>query len=140
HATVGRLAAPSYVAARAESTAFAQRCGAEVARRGGLAVEGWHGLQQGIAALRLVVVLGDGAQWIWVTVASQFGTVIEIVDFFHACEQLTTVAGLLHGVGSAAAASWAAARRDELLRAGVDVILPQCVAPAGLSDEALVKL
>ncbi len=139
-AAVSRLTAPSYVAAREDSSTFANRFGAEVARRGGLAVVGWHGPHQGVAELRLVVLLGDGAKWIWVTVASQFGTVIEIVDFFHACEHLTTVAGLLHGVGSAAATAWAAARREELRQAGVDVILPHLAAPAGLAPETLARL
>ena len=136
----GRLTAPSYVAAREDSTAFAARFGAEAARRGALAVVGWHGPHQGVAALRLVVVLGDGAKWIWVTAASQFGTVIEIVDFYHACEHLTTVAGLLHGAGSPEAATWAAARRDELRTAGVDAILPQLAAPVGLAVDTLAKL
>jgi hypothetical protein len=132
----GRLLAPSYVAAREESAAFAPRLGAEVARRGGLAVVGWQGAHQGVAELRRVVLLGDGAKWIWGTVADQFGTVTEIVDFYHACEHLTTVAGLLYGAGSAAARAWAAARRDELRDAGVDVILPQLAAPDALSVEA----
>jgi hypothetical protein len=140
HAPVGHLLAPSYVAAREESSAFAARFGAEVARRGGLAVVGWHGTHQGVAALRPVVVLGDGAKWIWVTVADQFGTVTEIVDFYHACEHLSTVAGLLYGAGNAEAAAWAAARRDELRTEGVDVILPQLGAPDGLSAEALATL
>jgi hypothetical protein len=139
-APAGHLLAPSYVAAREESASFAQRLGAEVARRGGLAVVGWHGTHQGVAELRPVVLLGDGAKWIWVSVADQFGSVTEIVDFYHACEHLTTVAGLLHGPGSAAAAVWAAARRDELRDDGVDVILPHLSAPDGLSAAALDKL
>ncbi len=132
----GHLLAPSYVAARQDSAAFAPRLGAEVARRGGLAVVGWHGVHQGVAALRPVVLLGDGAKWIWVTIADQFGTVTEIVDFYHACEHLTTVAGLLYGPGSAAATAWATARREELLTEGVDTILPQLKAPDDLSEEA----
>jgi hypothetical protein len=136
----GHLRAPSYVAAREESTAFAARFAAEAARRGALTVIGWHGPHQGIAELRLVVVLGDGAKWIWVTAASHFGTVIEIVDYFHACEHLTTVGGLLHGVGSAAATAWAARRKGELWEDGVDVILPQLTAPPGLAAAALDDL
>ena len=49
------------------------------------------------------------------------------------------MAGLLHGVGSAAAPAWAAAPREELLTHGVDVILPQLVAPDGLREAALDK-
>ena len=135
-----RLLAPSYVAAREESAAFAPRFGAEVARRGGLAVVGWHGAQQGVAELRPVVLLADGAKWIWVTVAEQFGTVTEIVDYYHACEHLTTVAGLRHGSGTAAARAWAATQRETLLTDGVDAILPLLAAPDGLSEEARDEL
>ena len=139
-ATAGHLTALSYVAAREESSQFAPRLGAEVARRGGLAVVGWHGPHQGVAELRPLVLVGDGAKWIWGAVADQFGTVTEIVDYFHACEHLTAVAALLHPGESAAASAWAAARRDELRTQGVDAILPQLTAPPGLSAEALAKL
>lgn len=136
----GHLQAPSYVAAREESTAFANRFAAEAARRGALTVVGWHGPHQGVAELRPVVVLGDGAKWIWVTAASHFGTAVEIVDYFHACEHLGTVGGLLHGAGSAAATAWAAARRDELWDDGVAAILPQLATPVGLSAETRDRL
>src|SRR5205823_1423204 len=90
----------------------------------------------------------DGARWIWVTVAAQFGTVTESVDYYHACEHLSTVAALLYGRDSAAATAWAAARRDELLTQGVDMILSQLAASvalgattaAALSDEVQTTL
>src|SRR5207302_6785573 len=68
------------------------------------------------------------------------GTVVEIVDYYHACEHLTTVAGLLYGVGSAAATAWAAEQREELLTHGVDALLPRLTPPADLSDEAREQL
>jgi hypothetical protein len=139
-AGTGRLLAPSYVAAREASAACADRLGAEVARRGGLAVVGWHGQHQGVAELRTVIVLGDGAKWIWSTVASQFGTVREIVDFFHACEHLTTLSGVLYGAGSAAAQAWATEQRATLRTKGVDAVLPHLAAPPGLAAEALATL
>ena len=139
-ASQSRLLRPSYVAAREESGAFAQRFGAEAARRGALTVVGWHGAHQGVAALRPVVVLGDGAKWIWEAAAAQFGERTEIIDYFHACEHLTTAAGALHGAGTAAAAAWAAARRTELLTQGSDAVLPQLTAPAGLLPEAAASL
>jgi hypothetical protein len=138
----GQLTALSYVAAREDSRPFAPRLGAEVARRGGLTVVGWHGSHRGGAELRPLVLLGDGATWIWGSVADQFGTVTEIVDYFHAGEHLSTVAGLLYGAGTAAASAWAAARRDELRTRGVDAMLPQLAVPAGLqlSADSLAKL
>lgn len=101
---------------------------------------GWHGPRHGVAELRPLVLLGAGAKWIWGAVADQFGSVTEIVDYFHACEHLSTVAGLLHGVGTASAGAWAATRREDLRTQGVDAILPHLAAPVGLSADAGAKL
>lgn len=136
----GHLQQASDVAAREERSAVAMRLGAEAARRGALTVVGWHGAHNGIAALRPVVVLGDGAKWIWEAAAAQFGARTEIIDYFHACEHLSTVAGLLYGAGSAAAARWARARREELRTQGVAGILPHLSPPAGLSAEATAQV
>jgi hypothetical protein len=80
----GHLQQPSYVAAREAAPAFARRLGAEAARRGALDVVKWHPWDGTPAELRPVVVLGDGAKWIWEHVATLFGNErIEIVDWFH---------------------------------------------------------
>jgi Uncharacterised protein family (UPF0236) len=136
----GSLLQPSYVAAREESSAFAFRLGATAARRGALTVVGWHGQRHSIATLRPVVVLGDGAKWIWEAAAAQFGERTEIIDFYHAAEHLSTVAALLHGAGTEAASNWARSRRDELRKQGVAAILPHLTAPAGLAADVLAKL
>lgn len=138
--TAPHLQAPSYVALRGAPAVFGAQWGAEAARRGALAVVGWSGRGNSVARLRPVVVLGDGAAWLWEQAATQFGERTEIVDFYHACEHLTTVAGLLHGVGSAAATAWAAARRDELRHQGVAAVLPHLAAPAGCAAETAAKL
>lgn len=134
------LQTPSYVALRGVPAVFGAQWGAEAARRGALDVVGWSGRGNSVAQLRSVVVLGDGAAWLWEQAAAQFGDRTEIVDFYHACEHLTTVAGVLHGVGSAAAGAWAAARREELRTQGVPAILPHLAPPAGSDAETAAKL
>ena len=134
------LQAPSYVALRGAPAVFGAQWGAEAARRGALDVVGWYGRGNSLARLRPVVVLGDGAAWLWEQAAAQFGERTEIVDFYHACEHLTTAAGLLHGVGSATASAWAAARRDELRTQGVAAILPHLATPADGDAETAAKL
>ena len=136
----GPLQQPSYVAAREESSAFAVRLGAAAARRGAQAVVGWRGRNNSIAQLRPVVVLGDGAKWIWEAAATQFGARTEIIDYYHACEHLSSVAALLHGTDAKAAAHWSRARREELRREGVAGILPFLTAPPGLAAEAAAAL
>jgi hypothetical protein len=89
----GHLRTPSYVAAREPALAFARRLGTEAARRGALDVVKWHPWDGTPAELRSVVVLGDGAKWIWEHVATLFGEErTEIVDWYHASEHIWTVA------------------------------------------------
>jgi hypothetical protein len=79
----GKLVGPSYVALRASADEFGPRLLAEAARRGALEVVGWQGpiVGRGLAVLRPVVVLGDGAVWIWNLAAEHFGDRIEIIDY-----------------------------------------------------------
>jgi hypothetical protein len=120
----GALAAPSYVAAREGAAAFGDRLLAEAARRGALEIVGWEGGRTGagLAVLRDVLVLADGARWIWTLAAEHFGARRELVDFYHASEHLWTVARLLESEGTAVAAEWGAARCHELRHDGVDPV------------------
>ena len=90
----GGLSAPSYVAARESAEQFGPRLLAEAARRGALEVVRWDGglTGHGLAALRPVHVVGDGASWIWNLAAAHFGERTEVVDFYHAAEHIWTVA------------------------------------------------
>jgi len=119
------LRAPSYVAARAGADAWAARWGAEVARRGGLEEVDYtgDGIRPGIATLRPLVVLGDGARWIWKAAAAQFGDRIEIVDWYHAMEHVWTVARAIYGDGTAAATAWAEAGETALYEQGASGLL-----------------
>src|SRR5260370_33081546 len=83
------LRQPSYVAAREPAAAFARRLGTEAARRGALDVVKWHPWDGTPAELRPVVMLGDGAKWIWGHVATLFGEErTEIVYWYHASEHI----------------------------------------------------
>ncbi|MEW5982536.1 MAG: ISKra4 family transposase [Acidobacteriota bacterium] len=70
----------------------------------------------------VVVVVGDGAAWIW-NRAAHFGNVCEILDFWHALEHAWTYARLQFGEGSRQADRWASRLAHELKAGGVaDVI------------------
>jgi hypothetical protein len=120
----GALTAPSYVAAREGAAAFGDRLLGEAARRGALEIVGWEGGRSsaGLAVLRDVLILGDGARWIWTLAAEHFGARRELVDFYHASEHLWTVARLLESEGTAVAAEWGTARCHELRHDGVDAV------------------
>ena len=77
--------------------------------------------------LALVVVLGDGADWIWRYAWQFLGRrgveVVEIVDIFHAWGHLWTVANAVFGAGTPRAAAWVAPLKRHLLDTGPAPIL-----------------
>jgi hypothetical protein len=138
----GQMVAPSYIAGRKTAEAFGPRLLAEAARRGALEVVAWEGsaTQPGLAALRKVVILGDGAHWIWDLAAQHFGERIEIVDFYHASEHVWKVAKALYGEGTPEAKAWATERIGELLKEGAGPMrkaLETAVAPTPEGAEVL---
>lgn len=136
------LRAQSYVAARVDIDTWAARWGAEVARRGGLEEVDYtgNGISPGIATLRRVVVLGDGARWIWKAAAAQFGDRIEIVDWYHASEHVWTVARAVYGDGTAAAKDWAEASRTVLYEQGASGLLERLRELTPTTDAARATL
>lgn len=121
----GKLVSPSYLAIRGSPDQFGPRLLAEAARRGALEVVGWKGgvTGRGLAVLRKVVVLGDGAVWIWNLAAEHFGERIEIIDYYHATEHVWALANALYGEGSDKAKAWARRQSGRLLAKGAEAVL-----------------
>lgn len=138
----GRTQAPSYVAAREPPDAFGPRLLTEAARRGALDVVGWTGplAGRGLAQLRSVVVIGDGAHWIWNLAAEHFGERVDIVDFYHASEHLWEVARTVFGAGTPQAQSWAEAQRATLLAEGGAPVIAALEALTSASPEGTALL
>ena len=115
----------SYTAAREGPARFGPRLVAEAARRGALEIVGWDGplRGRGLARLRRVVVLGDGARWIWELAAEQFGDRVEIVDYYHASQHLWDVARAVHPDDSTAQAAWARPLARRLRDEGITPVL-----------------
>ena len=61
---------------------------------------------RGLAQAQRVLVIADGAVWIWNLVQDRFGEAIQRLDLFHANSYLWAVANELHGKGSAQARAW----------------------------------
>jgi hypothetical protein len=61
-----------------------------------------------------LVVIGDGAPWIWNLAGELFPQAIQIVDRFHVKERLSGVAKSLYGETSEEAKRWAQRRHHEL--------------------------
>jgi transposase len=61
---------------------------------------------RGLATAQRVIVIADGAVWIWNLVDDRFAQAIQRLDLFHANSYLWAVANELHGKGSAQARQW----------------------------------
>ena len=81
--------------------------------------------QHGHHRAKEVIVLGDGAAWIWQLAAKQFPGAVQIVDFFHACQHLAEVAEARFGKESQQAKQWLAARQEELKTNRLDGVLSE---------------
>jgi len=94
-----------------------------------VAVTAWHG---GLGQqTRRVVVLGDGAEWIWTRAAHFVGglgiTVVEILDLYHAYEHLWDAGRVVFDT-PAALAAWAEPLKDALYEQGAPAVLAALAA------------
>ena len=100
----------SYVGAIETADAFGPRIYAEARRRG-------------LDHAQSVIVLGDGARWIWNLAEEHFPDAIQIVDLYHARQHLAELAKLVDGPSGAEWKSWAEARYQELDQGKVEFVV-----------------
>ncbi len=105
-----RAQSASYVSALEEAQTFGWRLWQEAVRRGYLSSDE-------------VVVLGDGAHWIWNIAEKHFPRAIQIVDWYHASEYLWNAASAIWGETSAERGLWARAQLDLLWEGKVEQVL-----------------
>ena len=89
------IAERGYVATRAGLESFRNQLYAEALRRG-------------MAQAETVLVLADGAVWIWNLADDRFGHATQRLDLYHAQQHLWNLAAELHGKGTAEARAWVA--------------------------------
>jgi transposase-like protein len=135
----GRLRACSYTAGRWGAAAFGPYLLMEAARRGALDVVGWTGgvRERGLARLRPVTVVGDGARWIWELAAAHFGERQEVVDWYHASQHVWELGRALHGAGAAA---WAEPHLERLWQGGATALLQALAGVRPRKPEAAAVL
>lgn len=95
------IAERGYVATRRGTESFRNQLYAEALRRG-------------LHQAETVLVLADGAVWIWNLVEDRFAQAVQRLDLYHAKEHLWTLAGELFGRGSAEAEAWVRPYIDRL--------------------------
>jgi hypothetical protein len=72
-------------------------------------------MRHGLGKANDVLVIGDGAVWIWNLVADRFGQARQRLDPWHALEHLWAVAHALHPEDETAAAAWIQPLKEKLL-------------------------
>lgn len=100
----------SYVGAIETAAVFGRRIYAEAVRRG-------------LHRAGEIVVLGDGAPWIWNLAGEHFPQAVEILDLYHAREHVSEIGKLLYGAGTKEAKHWAAKHYQQLDDGRVETLI-----------------
>ena len=98
----------TYVGAIETAEEFGQRIFTEAIRRG-------------LRCAEQVIVIGDGAPWIWTLAAEHFPGATEIVDLYHARQHVSNLAKIVRD--SPQAKSWAQARIQQLDAGDIEGLL-----------------
>lgn len=100
----------TYVGAIESAEAFGIRIYAEAIRRG-------------LTRAAKVIVLGDGAHWIWGIAEEHFYGATQIVDLYHAREHLAALAKIVYGASAIKSQQWMDARREQLDAGEVETVI-----------------
>ena len=72
----------------------------------------WEALRRGLGRAQWILVVGDGAPWIWNVAADRWADAVELLDFYHASEHLWELGRVLFGENQAK--QWVEGRLHEL--------------------------
>ena len=100
-----------------ETTARVAFAGIETSERFGRRWGRWLD-RLGIDDTSKLTVLADGARWIWEESALHLAGASEVLDIFHAAEQIAAAAQKIYGEGTSAAQAWTEQTREKLLTEG----------------------
>jgi hypothetical protein len=90
----------------------------------------------GVTCLARVHVLADGAGWIWKAVQRSLTGCVQTLDFFHACQYLSTCSERIFGEGTSDARAAYEHSRSLLARQGWAGICQWIAELLGVADEA----
>lgn len=100
----------TYVGAIEPAEQFGTRIYAEAVRRG-------------LKRATRIVVVGDGAPWIWNIADEHFHGAIQIVDLYHARQHLAELGKMVYGPLGTKAKDWTAGRRQQLDDGNIEELL-----------------
>ena len=95
---------------------------------------------RGIQSAEKVVVIGDGAKWIWNIADEHFYSAIQIVDLYHAREHIWDLGKLLYGIEADGTAKWVKARHLELENGDIESLVDSLRRLIAESEEEEEKI
>lgn len=97
--------------------------------------------RRGLRRAAQVIVIADGALWVWGLAAEHFPGAIEIVDLYHAREHLADLSKLVYGVASQKARQWTTARLAQLDEGQIESLLLSLrrLRPAALQTQEALR-
>ena len=88
---------------------------------------GWRicgeAMRRGLLRAQKVIVMGDGAPWIWGIADMHFYGATQIVDLYHAREHLANLAKTIYGAGTDKTKRWTGERNEQLDRGDVEDLI-----------------
>jgi len=104
----------------------------------------WHlACECGLREAPEVVMIGDGAPWIWKQAQLRFGRAVQILDWYHASEHVWKCAHAMHGEGTTTAKHWADRMLGVLYKKGGKTLLDRLTRSSrgrGKVPESLLEL
>ncbi len=111
----------SYISSLQEAESFGYQLWQEAARRG-------------VREAKEVVVIGDGAHWIWNIADAQFAGATQIVDWYHASSYVWKAASAIWGEGHPQREAWAHRQLEQVWDGKVDEVLVELARHEGAGD------
>jgi len=99
----------------------------------------WEAARRGVLQAPEVIVLGDGAPWIWNLAREHFPSATQIVDWYHASQYVWQAAHAIYGEGTDLARQWAQARLDDLWEGRVGAVVAACHPHSGKAVEDAIS-
>lgn len=90
--------------------------------------------RRGMAQAKRLIVIGDGAHWIWSLADEHFPDAIQIIDWYHASSYVWQAAHALYGEGTDLAKHWAKQHLDLLWEGQVTTLIAHLEATSSLKS------
>ena len=107
-----RMQQPSYCAALVEASTFGRHIWSDAVRRGVLQAE-------------QVVIVGDGAHWIWAIAETQFAGATQILDWYHARSYIWNAATTIWSSESPERMAWVRTQLERLWEGQIAAVLTE---------------